>query len=57
MDPERRPLLLDAEMQGRSARARLDTHYSPDATLVDADDGKSGVPFRVNFNLCAYFLN
>lgn len=57
MDPERRPLLLDAEMQGRSARARFDTHYSPDATLVDADDGKSGVPFRVNFNLCAYFLN
>lgn len=33
MNPERRPLLLDAEMQGRSARTRSD------ATIVDADDG------------------
>lgn len=41
MNPERRPLLMDAEMQGRSARP--DLRSSPQSTLVDVkseDDGK-----------------
>lgn len=43
MNPERRPLLMDAEMQGKSARPRPDLRSSPDSTLVDVkseDEGK-----------------
>lgn len=43
MNPERRPLLMDAEMQGKSARPRPDIRSSPDTTLVDVkseDEGK-----------------
>lgn len=51
MNPERRPLLMDAEMQGRSARPRPDLRSSPNSTLVDVkseDEGKCS-------NLFVYF--
>lgn len=43
MNTERQPLLIEAEMQGRSARPRPDVRCSPENTLVDVkseDDGK-----------------
>lgn len=45
MNPERRPLLMDAEVQGRSSRPRPDVRSSPEeSTMVDVkerseDDG------------------
>lgn len=44
MNSERQPLLMDAEMQGRSSRPRPDVRCSPESALVDVksedDDGK-----------------
>lgn len=43
MNPERRPLLMDAEVQGRSSRPRPDVRNSPETALVDVkseDEGK-----------------
>lgn len=43
MNPEKRPLLMDAEMQGKSARPRPDLRSSPDSTVIDVkseDEGK-----------------
>lgn len=41
MSTERQPLLMEAEVQGRSARPRPDVRESPESTLVDvkSDDG------------------
>lgn len=43
MNTERQPLLMDAEVQGRSARPRPDTRESPESTLVDvkSEGGKN----------------
>lgn len=43
MSSERQPLLLNAEVQGKSARPRPDIRCSPESTIVDVkseDDGK-----------------
>ncbi|XP_031624543.1 proton-coupled amino acid transporter-like protein pathetic isoform X2 [Contarinia nasturtii] len=42
MNPERRPLLMDAEVQGRSARPRPDLRSSPDSVLVDVKSEDEG---------------
>lgn len=41
MNTERQPLLMEAEVQGRSSRPRPDIRESPESTLVDvkSDDG------------------
>lgn len=44
MNPERRPLLMDAEVQGRCSRPRPDIRNSPETALVDVkseDEGNS----------------
>lgn len=45
MNPERRPLLMDAEMQGRSARPRPDLRSSPESALVDVKSDEEGNHF------------
>lgn len=42
MNPERRPLLMDAEVQGRSARPRPDVRSSPESALVDVKSEDEG---------------
>lgn len=42
MNPERRPLLMDAEVQGKSARPRPDLRNSPESVLVDVKSGDEG---------------
>lgn len=48
MNPERRPLLMDAEVQGRSARPRPDVRSSPDSTLVDVKSEDEGLFVQIS---------
>lgn len=48
MNPERRPLLMDAEVQGKSARPRPDLRNSPDSVLVDVKSGDEGEHFFIH---------
>lgn len=43
MNTERQPLLMDAEVQGRSARPRPDIRCSPESTLVDVKSEDEGI--------------
>ncbi|XP_055303048.1 proton-coupled amino acid transporter-like protein CG1139 isoform X2 [Sitodiplosis mosellana] len=57
MNPERRPLLMDAEVQGKSARPRPDLRSSPDSVLVDVksgDEGSEGSSYGSNDSLQHY---
>lgn len=49
MNPERRPLLMDAEVQGRSARPRPDVRSSPESALVDVKSEDEGNFFESVF--------
>ena len=52
MNPERRPLLMDAEVQGRSARPRPDVRSSPESALVDVKSEDEGTyKHKKNTNL------
>lgn len=42
MNPERRPLLMDAEVQGKSAQPRPDLRSSPQSTLIDVKSEDEG---------------
>lgn len=42
MNTERQPLLMDVEVQGKSARPRPDIRCSPESTLVDVKSEDEG---------------